>query len=201
MVVNMAAGLDARPYRMAFPSSLTWVEVDLPDLLDYKEGILAGEKPACSVERARLDLSQSEARRTLFEQLNARARRIVVVAEGLLIYFPPDQVGLLADQLASFPNIQRWILDLCSPALMRMLQRQFSGPLSGSGAHFQFAPEQGPDDFRQHGWRPIAVRSLLHAAAKIRRLSLLMRLFALFPDTQGRKPNRLWGGVCLLARR
>src|SRR5215471_6495699 len=43
MVVNLAAGLDARPYRMALPASLQWVEVDLPDLLTYKEEILAGE--------------------------------------------------------------------------------------------------------------------------------------------------------------
>src|SRR4029077_2377624 len=29
-VVNLAAGLDARPYRMTLPPSLTWIEVDLP---------------------------------------------------------------------------------------------------------------------------------------------------------------------------
>ena len=33
MVVNLAAGLDARPYRMDLPASLKWVEVDLPELL------------------------------------------------------------------------------------------------------------------------------------------------------------------------
>src|SRR5438128_12681427 len=29
LVVNLAAGLDTRPYRMALPPSLRWVEVDL----------------------------------------------------------------------------------------------------------------------------------------------------------------------------
>ena len=33
MVVNLAAGLDARPYRMELPSKLQWIEVDLPDIL------------------------------------------------------------------------------------------------------------------------------------------------------------------------
>jgi hypothetical protein len=28
MVVNLAAGLDARPYRMALPSHLQWIEVE-----------------------------------------------------------------------------------------------------------------------------------------------------------------------------
>ena len=45
LVVNLAAGLDARPYRMALPASLQWVEVDLPEFLTYKEEVLAGEKP------------------------------------------------------------------------------------------------------------------------------------------------------------
>ena len=40
MIVNLAAGLDARPYRMNLPASLNWVEVDLPELLCYKQEIL-----------------------------------------------------------------------------------------------------------------------------------------------------------------
>src|SRR5689334_12303683 len=31
-VVNLAAGLDSRPYRLALPSTLTWIEVDLADV-------------------------------------------------------------------------------------------------------------------------------------------------------------------------
>src|SRR5882672_10901745 len=47
LVVNLAAGLDARPYRLALPASLKWIEVDLPDITDYKEEILRDEKPSC----------------------------------------------------------------------------------------------------------------------------------------------------------
>jgi methyltransferase (TIGR00027 family) len=49
LVLNLAAGLDARPYRMALPSSLNWVEVDHAEILDYKEEILGSEKPACAL--------------------------------------------------------------------------------------------------------------------------------------------------------
>jgi len=86
MVVNLAAGLDARPYRMSLPPSLEWIEVDLPDLLDYKERILAEEKPACRLERIRLDLSDVPARRQLFARLGERAGNALVITEGLLIY-------------------------------------------------------------------------------------------------------------------
>ena len=53
LVVNLAAGLDARPYRMTLPPALKWVEVDLPGILAHKEEILKGETPVCALERVR----------------------------------------------------------------------------------------------------------------------------------------------------
>src|SRR5262252_1128317 len=44
MVVNLAAGLDARPYRMNLPGSLRWIEVDLPEILAHKEVVLRNER-------------------------------------------------------------------------------------------------------------------------------------------------------------
>ena len=74
MVVNLAAGLDARPYRMSLPASLHWIEVDLLGILDYKEEILRSEKPACILDRVRLDLSDVAARRQLFAALGGTAK-------------------------------------------------------------------------------------------------------------------------------
>src|ERR1700732_5375966 len=93
MVVNLAAGLDARPYRMRLAPALQWVEIDLPEILTYKEAILAGEKPTCRLERIRLDLSDVEARKPVFAELAGRAKKIVVLTEGLLIYLEFSQVG------------------------------------------------------------------------------------------------------------
>src|SRR5580658_7216524 len=56
LVVNLAAGLDARPYRMDLPASLQWVEVDLPEIVSYKQEILADAKPRCRLDRIALDL-------------------------------------------------------------------------------------------------------------------------------------------------
>src|SRR5437660_12434511 len=85
-IVNLAAGLDTRPYRMELPASLRWVEVDRPDIFDYKEEILGDAKPACALERVRLDLSNEDGRRGLFTDLGRRAKHAVVISEGLVIY-------------------------------------------------------------------------------------------------------------------
>ena len=119
--MNLAAGLDARPYRMALPSHLQWIEVDLPELLAYKTEQLAGETPRCNLERVALDLSNVAARRELFERLNARATSVMIVSEGLVVYLAPEEVLQLATDLARTPRFNRWALDMVSPALMRMM--------------------------------------------------------------------------------
>jgi len=200
MVVNLAAGLDARPYRMTLPPHLQWVEVDLPDLLAYKTERLAGETPRCVLERVALDLSDVAARRELFDGLSARAKSVMIVSEGLVVYLAPEEVVALATDLARTPRFNRWALDMVSPALMRMMLKTMGQELQHAGAPFKFAPDDGPAFFERAGWKPVEVRSLLHAAAKLRRLSWRMRLFALLPDSAGRIPSSPWGGVCLFEK-
>jgi methyltransferase (TIGR00027 family) len=199
MVVNLAAGLDARPYRMPLPTSLRWVEVDLPDLLDYKEEILRGDKPVCLLERVRLDLADEKARRELFLRLGGEAGRVLVVSEGLLIYLTVGEVGSLAEDLARPPAFRYWVLDMASPGLLRLLQREVGAALDAAGAHLKFAPAEGPPFFERYGWRPVSVQSPLKAASS-RRLPLLLRLFAKLPESSGRQGKRPWSGICLLEK-
>src|SRR5882762_3066298 len=53
-VLNLAAGLDTRPYRLQLPSSLRWIEVDFPDVIAYKQQQLKGERPVCRSEERRV---------------------------------------------------------------------------------------------------------------------------------------------------
>src|SRR4051812_29076681 len=39
-VLQMGAGLDTRPWRLDLPGNLRWIEVDFPDMLDYKHARL-----------------------------------------------------------------------------------------------------------------------------------------------------------------
>jgi len=200
MVVNLAAGFDARPYRMDLPASLKWVEVDLPELLTDKEDILRGEKPVCELVRIGLDLSNESARRDLFDELGRKANKVLIVTEGLLIYLTAEQVGSLAEDLARPSSFHRWVHDLCSPGLLRMLQRQWQQRLEKASAPLIFGPKEGPLFFTRHGWKPIDVRTLLKAAARLRRLSLWMRFLAMLPESAGEQGSRPWGATCLLAK-
>jgi methyltransferase (TIGR00027 family) len=201
MVVNLAAGLDARPYRMALPASLQWIEVDLPEILAYKEEILANEKPRCALRRIRLNLSDGIARRALFADLNRRANKILVLTEGLIIYLTADEAAALAKDLAAGSHFERWLLDLYSPGLLRMMQRTTGKQLSKVGAPIQFAPAEGPAFFPPYGWEPLEVKSLLKTATRFKRPPFFLRLLGRLPETKRPAGNRPWSGVCLFKKR
>jgi methyltransferase (TIGR00027 family) len=201
VVVNLAAGLDARPYRMQLPPALQWIEIDLPEILTYKEQILAQETPTCRLERVRADLSDSTVRKSLFSVLAERGKKILVLTEGLLIYLDAPEVLSLAQDLAANPQFQRWILDLHSPGLLHMMQRTAGTQLSQVGAQFKFGPPEGPPFFEPAGWKAIEVQGLLKTAARFKRPPLGLRFIALLPDSKGAQGSRPWSGVCLFARR
>jgi methyltransferase (TIGR00027 family) len=123
MVINLAAGLDTRPYRMELPPSLQWIEVDLPAMIDYKEGILGQEKPRCALERVRLDLADTAGRRALFQKLGRNAGKVLVLTEGLLVYLTREEVSALGRDLAAQGNFRDWAIDLCSLDYSRCCKR------------------------------------------------------------------------------
>ena len=198
LVVNLAAGLDSRPYRMQLPPQLRWIEVDLPEILDYKESVLRDERPVCALERIRLDLSDLSARRELFARLGQSAKRALIITEGLMIYLTPESVGELAADLAGPTSFHSWIVDIASPGLLRMLRKRMKSQLR-EAAPFKFAPEEGPAFFVARGWRPVEVQSLLKNAARLKRLSFFLRLVALLPESEKSRRDRPWSGVCLFA--
>jgi len=198
-VVNLAAGLDARPYRMRLPKTLHWIEVDLPEMLAYKTEVLVNDSPACRLERVEADLADAGARRQLFARIGGQARRALVVTEGLLIYLSTQEAAAFAHDLADVPAFTNWALDIASPGLLRMMQKRVGSQLATANAPLKFAPPEGPAFFELHGWRPLEVHSLLKSAARVTRLSLMMRVMAKLPDRGG--PNRPWSAVCLLEKR
>src|ERR1041385_5436981 len=99
LVVNLAAGLDARPWRMELPKDLRWVDVDLPGILDYKLDKLKDVPTKCQYEAIRVDLTDAARRQAVFSQLGTSASRALVVTEGLLIYLTPEDAAALAKDL------------------------------------------------------------------------------------------------------
>lgn len=201
LIVNCAAGLDARPYRMELPAGLHWVELDLPDILAYKEERLSREKPKCVLERICVNLADHAERSRVLESIGGKGKRGVVLTEGLLIYLSPEEVASLGRDLAAVPSLQRWILDLASPGLLRMMQKSAGKMLEKVGAPFRFGPAEGPGFFEAYGWNVVQVQGLLKVAAQFGRPPWVLRMLAKLPESTGAQGNRPWSGVVLLEKK
>lgn len=202
-VLNLAAGLDTRPYRLPLPKTLRWIEADLPEILAYKTEKLAGEAPVCRFERIAADLTDTAARRGLFVRAAQGSRAVLTVTEGLLAYLSPDQVGTLSDDLHSPPAMRQWLIDIASPRLKKMLDRRVGKHISAANAPFRFAPAEGPKFFEPHGWKEREFRSTIEEAFRLQRTMRMGWIFRLLGKLQSparREEFRRMGGIVLLER-
>jgi methyltransferase (TIGR00027 family) len=167
--MNLAAGLDARPYRLALPAGLRWIEVDLAEMIDYKQEMLASETPHCQLERVTMDLADVSARGELFDRINTGARRIFVITEGLLAYLEEGQVAALAEDLHKADRCQYWVTDLASPKVKQMMEKHWGKELSAAGAPIKFAPGSAEEFFRPYGWESVEFHDFYPASLKFNR--------------------------------
>ncbi|WP_133479844.1 class I SAM-dependent methyltransferase [Cognatilysobacter segetis] len=167
-VLNLAAGLDARPYRLELPADLRWMHVDLPDMLGYFREQMAGETPRCHLEFHAADLRDAATRRELFADA-ARAGPVLVITEGLLIYLDAEDVAGLARDLHDVAHARWWLTDLASPLLLERFTRHLDSNLAAGNAPFRFAPADGTAFFAPMGWREREFRSTWDESLRIKR--------------------------------
>jgi methyltransferase (TIGR00027 family) len=186
-VVNLAAGLDTRPYRLDLPASLRWIEVDLPDIFAYKEQKLANEQPRCALTRVQLDLNDLDKRRELFAQINRDAKHALIITEGLLIYLSREDVSSLAADLHQQEKFSRWIMDIVSPVLLEwLLKRSFKSFASGD-VQMKFAPDGGAKFFEPYGWKESELRSVVRESKKLKREMPMAWLYRLLTPLASKK--------------
>ena len=199
-VLNLAAGLDTRPYRLTLPATLRWFHVDLPPMIQYVTEKLSGETPRCALEYAAVDLRDAMARKELFERA-ATFGPVLVITEGLLVYLTSEQVAGLAAQLGTLPAIRWWILDLASPRLLQMLAKKWGKQLQQGNAPFQFAPAEGTAFFAPHGFREAEFRSTWDESRRLNRgmkLAGLWNFLSRLQPKAKREEGRRMSGIVLL---
>lgn len=206
-ILNLGAGLDTRPYRMALPESLTWIEADYPHVIEYKNNLLIGERIACRLESVKIDLADLSARRGLFAAVNARAQRLMILTEGVVPYLSNDQAASLADDLRAMDRARLWIVDYLEPEFGQY-RRRSTLQRALQNAPFRFAPADWHAFFEAHGWRARKIRYIADEAERLGRpipLSALMTVAMiarmLIASPERRKAFRRFLGYALLEPR
>ena len=105
-VVILAAGLDARAYRLPWPAGTVVYEIDQPEVIAFKTTTLTGlgAEPIADRRTVAIDLRQdwpAALREAGFDP----DRPTAWIAEGLLGYLPPDAQDRLLDNITALSTV------------------------------------------------------------------------------------------------
>lgn len=181
--LTLAAGLDARPYRLDVPSDFVWFEADLPEMVAEKTDLLSQQQPRCRLFTRSVDLADPVACSTFLDEALSGAAKALVLTEGLLMYLEPHQVGALSHAFKR-PEIAWWILDYSGPQLLKRMNKKSRGLMQN--APFKFAPPNGLAYFEDLGWTTVDVEAVFMAAHRLHRLPLWLRHLAYVPQPDPR---------------
>ena len=199
-VLNLAAGLDARPYRLALPASLRWLHVDLPDMIDYFRSHMDAETPHCQLEFVAADLRDTDARRAVFAKA-ATHGPVLAITEGLLIYLESEDVAALARDLHDVAQAKWWLSDLASPMLLKFLERQWQPLLKEGNAPFRFGPAENTAFFAPFGWREAEFRPHWDESLRLKRTmpnAWLWNILRFLQSKRRREAMKRFSGIMLL---
>jgi methyltransferase (TIGR00027 family) len=100
--VILASGLDARAYRLPWPAGTVVYELDQPQVIEFKTTTLAGigAEPTATRRTIPIDLRQDWPAALKAAGLDTSAPT-AWLAEGLLIYLPPDAQDRLFDNITA----------------------------------------------------------------------------------------------------
>jgi methyltransferase (TIGR00027 family) len=168
-IVNLGAGLDARPYRLPLPAEVHWIEVDTPPTLAFKDDVLRDAAAPCRLTRVPLDVADDQQRRRFLREVAAERGAALALTEGLLIYMTAPEVAQLARDLYTWPHCHFWISDLVSPAALRLMGSVTPDSSVQDRVLLRFAPEQGSSFFQAHHWHTAESRSCLLEGERLER--------------------------------
>lgn len=155
-VVLLAAGLDARAYRLPWPLGTRLWELDQPAVLAAKDATLAAEgaEPSCERQALPVDLSVPGWQEALTAAGFDPAAPSAWLVEGLLMYLDEAAVRSLLAAAAALAAQGSWLgADLFNTVVLNSpLLRPLVGLVAAQGAPWRFASDDPAALFAAAGW-------------------------------------------------
>jgi methyltransferase (TIGR00027 family) len=100
--VILASGLDTRAYRLTWPAGTTVFELDQPEVIEFKTRTLAelGAEPTAQHRTVAIDLRGDWPKALLDNGFDPK-QPTAWIAEGLLVYLPPEAQDRLLDAITA----------------------------------------------------------------------------------------------------
>jgi methyltransferase (TIGR00027 family) len=154
-VVLLAAGMDTRAYRLAWPPGTRLFELDQPGVLSLKTRQLAAEgaTPACEHHTIGVDLNYAQDAALGAAGFDPRQRSVWLI-EGLLFYLPEPAALQLLDRVTALAGVGSWLgLDVVNQAMLTSEStRAWVESLARAGVPWRFATDEPEQLLAARGW-------------------------------------------------
>ncbi|MDH3219001.1 MAG: class I SAM-dependent methyltransferase [Gammaproteobacteria bacterium] len=147
-VITIGAGFDTRPYRLR---GCRWIELDEPQVIEYKQQRLSESECENPLTRIAIDLA-SEA---LLEKLSRvePTSPVVIVIGGVFMNLDPAALAQTLQQVQRrFPR-HALLCDLMTRRFFDKFAQSVHGKLVAAGGQFSDRPENPAEIFLQHNYR------------------------------------------------
>ncbi len=133
VVINIGCGLDTRFPRVD-NGRIVWYELDLPEVIAIRRRFFTES------ERYRM-IAGSVLEEEWLAEIAAAGRPVLIIAEGILMYFREEEVRLLLGRLAErFPGATM-LLEMITPTIVKLSDRHDT--VSQMGLRFQWGIPDG----------------------------------------------------------
>lgn len=141
-VITIGAGFDTRPYRL---QGGQWLELDEPQIIDYKNERLPASECKNNLERVSICFSGE----SLSEKLKTVAKNepVIIVIEGVFMYLEPDNIINTINALQSCFAKHVLLCDLMNKNFYEKYAQKTHAKLVDAGGTFTTRPEYPAEVF------------------------------------------------------
>ncbi|GJH40222.1 hypothetical protein RCZ04_07720 [Capnocytophaga sp. HP1101] len=111
VVIQLGTGLDARYERLGSPELTHWYDLDLPEVIAIRRQFFEENEKRSFLEMSLFDSAW-------IETVKAHHKPILIIVEGVLMYFPPAEVKKFMIQLAESFDEATLLFDMLAYALI-----------------------------------------------------------------------------------
>lgn len=144
VVINIGAGLDTRGERLRSEDYSRWYDLDVPEAIELRRKFFPENERRKLIGKSMFDASWTD-------EVQDEGRRVVIIAEGLFMYFSEEELRPLLQLLARrFPGAEL-LVEIMPPFVVKNTKRHDSLSTLDHAPQFKWGSRDSRD---VEGWAP-----------------------------------------------
>lgn len=162
LIVTIGCGFDTRPYRL---SGGDWIEIDEPQIINYKNEKLPVADCKNRLQRIIIDFSR-ESLRSKLENIGT-GQTVIIVIEGVFMYLEPEAINATLKEIRDLFPGHMLLCDLMTKAFFEKYAQSIHSKLVVTGGTFTARPDKPEKIFIENKYIEIDSTPMMKRAMEL----------------------------------